>query len=110
MKVRPKRRSQSVRAPFTVGHRVFFARGNDETTDGGNLLAHELTHVAQQKGGAAPGSSEPTPFVDFHDQREVSARAHDGAPKSAANEQAIARDAQPDINNEQYLLNSRINR
>ena len=87
---------------FTVGERVFFARGNDEKTDGGNLLAHELTHVAQQKGGTAPGSWEQTPFVDYHDQREVAARAHDGAPQSGSSEQAIARDAEPDINNDAY--------
>ena len=92
--------SISARA-FTVGDRVFFARGNDAQTDGGNLLAHELTHVAQQKGGTAPTSWDKTPFVDYHDNREVAARSHDSAPQ-VSNEHAIARDAEPDINNDAY--------
>src|SRR5262245_29359001 len=34
---------------FTVGNRVFFSGGADPSTDGGSLLAHELTHVSQQR-------------------------------------------------------------
>ncbi|WP_217913359.1 DUF4157 domain-containing protein [Miltoncostaea marina] len=49
---------------FTVGADVFFAPGEHRpgTRDGDRLLAHELTHVAQQRGGPANGPmavSEP---------------------------------------------------
>jgi hypothetical protein len=41
---------------FTVGGDIAFAAGQyaPETGDGKQLLAHELTHVVQQKGSAAP--------------------------------------------------------
>ena len=49
-------RSVSARA-FTVGSDVFFAKGEYRpgTASGDRLLAHELTHVAQQRGGAQSG-------------------------------------------------------
>jgi uncharacterized protein DUF4157 len=42
---------------FTVGDDVVFRSGEYQTgtAAGRRLLAHELTHVAQQRGGAAPG-------------------------------------------------------
>ena len=42
---------------FTVGSHVVFGRGEyaPETPPGQQLLAHELTHVAQQAAGAASG-------------------------------------------------------
>jgi filamentous hemagglutinin len=86
---------------FTVGNRVFMGAGHDAGTDGGNLLAHELTHVSQQQGGAPPGSWDQLPFVDHGDQREVAARTHDGTRHSAG-EQAIARDAAPDVDAAAY--------
>ena len=38
---------------FTVGHDVYFNSGkySPDTKEGKHLLAHELTHVVQQKGG-----------------------------------------------------------
>ena len=56
-------RSVSARA-FTTGSDVYFAAGEYRpgTTDGDSLLAHELTHVAQQRGAPAGGPltvSEP---------------------------------------------------
>jgi hypothetical protein len=49
-------RSVSARA-FTVGRDVFFAAGTyrPHTGDGRRLIAHELTHVAQQRGAAVTG-------------------------------------------------------
>lgn len=46
-------RSLSARA-FTTGKDIFFQRGeyNPHSSDGRHLLAHELTHVVQQTGGA----------------------------------------------------------
>lgn len=42
---------------FAVGSDVFFAEGEHQpgTTDGDRLLAHELTHVAQQRGASTGG-------------------------------------------------------
>jgi hypothetical protein len=50
-------RSVAARA-FAVGSDLFFAEGQHQpgTTDGDRLLAHELTHVAQQRGAPAGGS------------------------------------------------------
>jgi hypothetical protein len=49
-------RSVSARA-FTVGRDVFFAAGTyrPHTGEGRRLIAHELTHVAQQRGAAMTG-------------------------------------------------------
>ncbi|GJD60233.1 eCIS core domain-containing protein [Methylobacterium frigidaeris] len=62
-------RSVHARA-YTVGQHVVFGRSQyaPHTADGRHLLAHELTHTLQQKGGVAglqrapdpPGSSPPT--------------------------------------------------
>jgi hypothetical protein len=56
-------RSVSARA-FTTGTDVYFAAGEYRpgTTDGDSLLAHELTHVTQQRGASTGGPltvSEP---------------------------------------------------
>ncbi|HSJ74114.1 MAG TPA: DUF4157 domain-containing protein [Miltoncostaeaceae bacterium] len=56
-------RSVSARA-FTVGSDLFFAEGQHQpgTGEGAQLLAHELTHVVQQRGAPAGGGltvSEP---------------------------------------------------
>ncbi len=56
-------RSVSARA-FTTGTDVYFAAGEYRpgTTDGDSLLAHELTHVTQQRGAPSGGElkvSEP---------------------------------------------------
>jgi hypothetical protein len=48
--------SVSARA-FTTGSDIYFARGehNPGSTDGQQLLAHELTHVVQQRGASTSG-------------------------------------------------------
>lgn len=55
---------------YTVGSDIFFASGNyaPSTTIGRRLLAHELTHVIQQKNGAAKGSDGITSTI----QRQTS--------------------------------------
>jgi hypothetical protein len=52
-------RSVQARA-FTTGSDVFFARGEFRpgSSDGDRLLAHELTHVIQQRGATASGPLE----------------------------------------------------
>src|SRR5262249_50766192 len=73
---------------FTVGNRVFFGAGNDAATDGGELLAHELAHVAQQHG--ASSDHDDLAVLDHGDDREVAAREHKPGLASGL---AIARDA-----------------
>ena len=54
--------NQSIQAKaFTTGQDVFFRQGAYEpgSRGGQELLAHELTHVVQQIGGAVQGSKEP---------------------------------------------------
>jgi Domain of unknown function (DUF4157) len=47
---------------YTVGHNVVFNSGRfaPETREGRHLIAHELTHVVQQSGTAAPGGANRT--------------------------------------------------
>lgn len=80
---------------FTVGNRIFFGNGYDPGTEGGNLLAHELTHVVQQRGARPPTNWESLPFVGHDDARESEARAHDGNATAGSSEQSIARDPDP---------------
>jgi len=77
---------------FTVGDRVFMGGGADATTDGGALLAHELTHVAQQRGAQNPSSWDQVPFVHDDDPREHAAREQDaGADHTDVSGIGIAR-------------------
>ncbi len=66
-------RSVSARA-FTTGADVYFARGEYRpgTSDGDNLLAHELTHVVQQRGA---GTAGPLTVSEPGDAFEVEADA-----------------------------------
>lgn len=66
-------RSVSARA-FTTGTDVFFAAGEYQpsSTAGGQLLAHELTHVAQQRGAPTTG---PMTVTDPGHATEVEAEA-----------------------------------
>lgn len=63
-------RSVSARA-FTTGTDVFFAAGEYQpsSTAGRELIAHELTHVAQQRGAPTSGPmtvSEPGDAIETH--------------------------------------------
>ncbi len=80
---------------FTVGERVFFGAGHGPDSDGGNLLAHELTHVAQQRGAPNPAVWGDLRVLDRRDPLETSAREQRGAASSAS-EQVIARDGEPE--------------
>lgn len=70
-------RAVSARA-FTVGSDIFFASGEHSpgTASGGELIAHELAHVVQQRGAPAGGSlavSQPGDALE----REAELVAHD---------------------------------
>jgi hypothetical protein len=69
-------RSVSARA-FTTGTDVFFAEGEyrPATGDGDRLLAHELTHVVQQRGAPTSG---PLVVSQPGDPLEVEADAASG--------------------------------
>jgi hypothetical protein len=69
-------RSVQARA-FTTGRDVFFARGQYRpgTAAGDRLLAHELTHVAQQRGAATSGALTATePGDRFEREADRTAR------------------------------------
>lgn len=61
---------------FTTGRDVFFARGQYEpgSTEGKGLLAHELTHVVQQRSGRAPPARIDTPGDPFEQEAAHVAR------------------------------------
>ena len=69
-------RAVSARA-FTTGPDIFFARGEyrPATTTGDALLAHELTHVVQQRGSPATGPLTVTdPGGELEAEAEATAR------------------------------------
>ena len=70
-------RAVSARA-FTVRNDVFFAAGEyrPHAADGRRLIAHELTHVAQQRGAPAGGELRVTEPGDAH-ERHADAVADD---------------------------------
>ncbi len=87
---------------FTIGQDIFFRQGayQPETPHGQQLLAHELTHVVQQRSGAAGGGSGPLtvgPAGDHHEQQAdataatVAAALHSGT--NAAGHAAAHADA-----------------
>ncbi|MFL5493808.1 MAG: DUF4157 domain-containing protein [Gemmatimonadales bacterium] len=60
---------------FTLGRDVYFASGRfaPDTPAGRKLLAHELTHVAQQKDSAARGSAAADPGGVWEREAETAA-------------------------------------
>jgi hypothetical protein len=59
---------------FTVGNDIFFGKGNysPSSSDGKELIAHELTHVVQQ-GGAPSTSTAPSQVSSPNDAAEIEA-------------------------------------
>jgi hypothetical protein len=77
--------NRSVRAEaFTTGNDVFFKSGkySPESSDGRGLLAHELTHVVQQRSGDVGGSESRVSSPD--DAHEVEAKSVGAAVASSA--------------------------
>ncbi|MHC5258245.1 eCIS core domain-containing protein [Streptomyces sp. UC4497] len=62
---------------FTSGRDIFFGAGqyNPGTTAGQGLLAHELTHVVQQRSGRAPADGIDHPGDPYELEAEEAARA-----------------------------------
>jgi hypothetical protein len=80
---------------FAVGKRIYFGAGHGPETDDGDLLAHELTHVAQQRSAPSLPPGGPA-LIDAEDRREAAARAHRGDAETS--ELAIAADRGKDKN------------
>ncbi|MGA7180810.1 MAG: DUF4157 domain-containing protein [Thiobacillaceae bacterium] len=81
---------------YTVGHHVVFGTGQyaPDTPRGQRLLAHELTHVAQQRDApaAAPRISAPSDAHEVEADRAAEAIAHGGgAPSIGSSPGALAR-------------------
>jgi hypothetical protein len=66
---------------FTVGRNIVFGPGRyaPDTREGQNLLAHELTHVVQQTGGAL---AEPHSYLQFPIQMRIKAHGAVGQQRS----------------------------
>jgi hypothetical protein len=74
---------------FTTGQDIFFREGayDPHSSGGQELLAHELTHVAQQSGASAPGGGRMVvnaPGDAYEQQAEASAKAITGPGAAAA--------------------------
>jgi uncharacterized protein DUF4157 len=102
--------SKSVSAEaFTTGSDVFFKSGRYDpgSSEGRKLLAHELTHVAQQR-GATPASeltvSEPSDAAEV-EASEVADRISSAPPSSSAAPATVSRAAE-----EEELQASRVDR
>jgi hypothetical protein len=96
---------------FTTGNEIVFNSGNyqPDTSEGKHMLAHELTHVVQQRSGPVAGTSrgDGTKVSDPSDsfEREAEATAskvmsndhagHDHVPAAAA--AGVQRDADDDV-------------
>ncbi|WP_072622422.1 DUF4157 domain-containing protein [Spirulina major] len=82
--------NQSIQAKaFTTGQDVFFRQGEYQPTNpsGQHLIAHELTHVVQQNGGAVQRSPIQQPII----QRVIGV-----TPEELAQQQARLRKRQPE--------------
>jgi hypothetical protein len=79
---------------FTVGSNVVFAPGQYQpaSAEGQRLLAHELTHVVQQRGASGSLSSLSIADSNSHAEREADSMAGGAsAPTSAARQSAPRR-------------------
>ncbi|HSE15792.1 MAG TPA: DUF4157 domain-containing protein [Pyrinomonadaceae bacterium] len=89
---------------YTVGHDVVFASGrySPNTSEGRELLAHELTHVVQQD--SAPANSSGAIAMGSVDEHEAAADQHATAvvagtePAAAIGSSSVALQRAPDEN------------
>jgi outer membrane protein OmpA-like peptidoglycan-associated protein len=92
---------------YTLGPDVVFGAGQyAPTTDAGrSLIAHELTHVVQQRGLAPPEAVPPLQVQDVADDREHEASATAarvmedalGVPRIGADRRQLRRQAAPNL-------------
>jgi len=84
---------------FTTGKDIFFSEGayNPQSSEGKELLAHELTHVVQQGSGAVGGANRMTvnaPGDAFEQQAD--AVAHSALSSQPASGAGVQRQANPE--------------
>lgn len=92
-------RSLSARA-FTTGRDVYFRAGEyqPQTETGSHLLAHELTHVVQQSGGALrQGGSDPSGTVQRYPEAVVVTK-QSGAGIHKSNRKKVAAGTATELN------------
>jgi hypothetical protein len=79
---------------FTTGSDIFFTNGAYQpgSSGGKELLAHELTHVVQQRSGVAGGSGGRMTVNAPHDQYEQEADAVANAVTSSGSSDAVQRE------------------
>ncbi|MGD0128539.1 MAG: DUF4157 domain-containing protein [Terriglobia bacterium] len=67
---------------YTVGSEVVFGAGRYQPSspEGRRLIAHELTHVVQQRGASARQGVVDDPAAEFEAERNAHALGTDGAP------------------------------
>jgi hypothetical protein len=67
---------------YTKGNDIYFAPGqySPETTHGKKLLAHELTHVVQQRSGRTPVQADPKTGAAQQDLASQRAATGEKAP------------------------------
>ena len=87
-------RSIGARA-FTTGSDIFFKEGeyNPGSSEGQNLLAHELTHVVQQGGNAPSGKLSVGPANDSYEQ-EADSMASSVMSGDSASSDGVQRQAE----------------
>jgi hypothetical protein len=78
---------------FTTGNDVFFREGKYQpgTAGGDKLLAHELTHVVQQRGAAAEGGALRVSNPDDAGEQQAEAVANDLTANATASSATVAR-------------------
>lgn len=85
---------------FTRGRDIYFKEGeyNPSTREGQELLAHELTHVVQQRGGSSARGASVGPAGDTfeHEADEVAASITRGERAHVENRSAV-----PDVQRQQ---------
>jgi hypothetical protein len=82
---------------YTVGPNIVFAQGRfaPQTALGRHLIAHELTHVLQQR-GASPNNVTLEPERAEHQARSTAAAVCSGHPVAAVQARPIGIDRSPD--------------
>ena len=88
-------RSLQARA-FTTGQDLFFKRGeyNPDSPVGQELIAHELTHVVQQRGGAAEGQVKTSPVQRMSSDNVIQRVTSLDGPFDDAYAEALLTDSQ----------------
>ncbi len=86
---------------FTTGHDIYFREGayNPQSSEGQDLLSHEMTHVVQQSTGAVGGASRMTvnaPGDVYEQEADAVAKSVQGAGGAAGMSAGVQRETTPE--------------